>query len=134
MIKNTKGYHFTGFTNENWASCYDSSYGSGNYNVNDPYAFLVSLEFKEKYPVSDGNNALDDFSYNDPSFGSGSDLCISNSCFSSNSSFDFPNYYCETRMRALPGGENSFKVNELEVYKIGIIAKKENLNLDEKCN
>ena len=71
--------------------------------------------------MCDGNNALYDCSGNGPSFGSGSDLCISNSCTSSNSSCGFPNYYYGIRMRALTGGANSFKVKELEVYKIEII-------------
>ena len=40
LIKNTKGYRFGGFTNESWASRYNSSYGSGNYNVNDKIFFI----------------------------------------------------------------------------------------------
>ena len=68
--------------------------------------------------MCDGNNALYDCSGNGPSFGSGSDLCISNSFTSSNSFCGFPNYYYGTRMRALTRGANSFKVKELEVYKI----------------
>ena len=121
LVRCTRGYRFGGFTNQSWASHYNSNYGSGNYNVNDPYAFLFSLEFREKYPVYDGNNALYDCSGNGPSFGSGSDLLISNSCTQSDSSSGFPNCYCGTRTRALTGGANNFKVNELEVYKIEII-------------
>ena len=120
LIRNTKGYRCGGFTNQSWASRYNPSYG-GDYNVKDPNAFLFSLEFKEKYPSYDGNNALYDCTNLGPSFGSGSDLSISNSCTQNNSSScNFPYYFCGTRARALSGGVQNFKVNELEVYKIEI--------------
>ena len=120
LIRNSKGYRCGGFTNQSWASRY-TNYG-GNANVSDPNAFLFSLEFKEKYPSYDGNNALYDCYNMGPCFGGGNDLNISGSCSSGNNSYcNFPYCYCGTRARALSGGAYNFKVNELEVYKIEII-------------
>ena len=119
LVRNTKGYRCGGFTNQSWASRYNNGYGSAN--VNDPNAFLFSLEYKEKYPSYDGNNALYDSSSNGPSFGGANDLCIANNCTQNYSSCNFPYYFCGARARSLTGGSYNFKVNELEVYKIDII-------------
>lgn len=121
LIRNIKGYRCGGFTNQSWSSRYDGYNGYGNPNVEDPNAFLFSLDYKEKYPSFDGKNAIYDNSAQGPSFGGGSDLSISDSCTKNNCSCNFPNYYCGTRVRALSGGINNFKVNEIEVFKIEII-------------
>ena len=113
LVRNIKGYRFGGFTTASWSSC-------GSYK-NDANAFLFSLEFKEYYLSYDGSNAIYDHSSYGPTFGSGHDLYIVNGCSSSNSSFNFPSSYYGTRYRGLTGGLNSFKVNEVEVYKIEIV-------------
>ena len=114
LIRNTRGYRCGGFTTQSW--------GSRGSNVNDSNAFLFSLEFKEKYPSYDGSNAIYDHGSYGPTFGSTTDLCIANGCFGNNSSqCNFPYYYCGTRARALSGGSNNFRVNELEVYQINIV-------------
>ena len=41
LIRNTKGFRCGGFTTQNW---YNNSSGS---NVDDNYAFLFSLDYKE---------------------------------------------------------------------------------------
>ena len=76
LVRNTKGYRCGGFVNQSWSSRYNNGYGSAD--VNDPNAFLFSLEYKEKYPTYDGDKALYDSNYNGPSFGNSSDLCIVN--------------------------------------------------------
>ena len=56
LVRNTRGFRCEGFTNQSWSSRYNNS-GYGSPNVNDPNAFLFSLEYKEQYPSYDGNNA-----------------------------------------------------------------------------
>ena len=114
LIRNTKGYRCGGFTSKNWTSC-------GNY-VNDPNAFLFSLEYKEQYFTYDGNNAIYDNGSYGPSFGNGCDLNIANNCTQNISSYcNFPYTYSGVKVRVLSGGFYYFKVNEIEVYKINII-------------
>ena len=114
LIRNTRGYRCGGFTSKNWSSC--------NSTVNDPNAFLFSLEYKEKYPSYDGTNAIYDHSSYGPTFGSNTDLYIVNSCRQNNSNqCNFPYYYCGTRARGLSGGTYNFKVDDLEVYQINIV-------------
>ena len=114
LIRNTKGYRCGGFTSKNWTSC-------GNY-VNDPNAFLFSLEYKEQYFTCDGINAIYDNGSYGPTFGNGNDLYIANNCTQNNSSYcNFPYSYGGVRARVLNGGFYTLKVNEIEVYKINII-------------
>jgi hypothetical protein len=114
LIRNTKGYRCGGFTTQSWSS-------SGNYRT-DQNAFLFSLEYKEYYTTYDGQNAIYDNSSYGPTFGSGHDLYISNSCSQNSSSYcNFPHGYSGTKSRCLSGGFYNFKVNEIEVYKIDII-------------
>ena len=114
LVRNTKGYRCGAFITQSWSS-------SNNY-INDPNAFLFSLEFKEYYPIYDGTNAIYDYSSYGPTFGDGHDLYIAHCCTQNNSSYcNFPYRYCGTRSRGLTGGSYNFKVNKLEVYKIDII-------------
>ena len=121
LIRTDRGFRFGGFTTQNW-SC--NSSGS---NVNDPNAFLFSLEYKEQYLISDrtnGNNAIYNYSSYGPCFGSTTDLCISSSCSQNYSSYsNFPYYYGGKSIfcRGLTGGYYNFKVDEMEVYKIKIV-------------
>ena len=111
LVRNTKGYRCGGFTTKNWSSSQS--------NINDPDAFLFSLDFKEKYPSYDGSNAIYDVNDHGPTFGSNTDLRIVNNCRQNNGNqCNFPYYYCGTRVKALSGGSYNFKVDELEVYLI----------------
>ena len=113
LIRNTRGYRCGGFVSKNWTSC-------GSY-VNDPNAFLFSLEYKEQYFTMDGNNAFYDSSSYGPIFGNGHDICIANSCSQNTSSTcSFPYAYDGVKYRCLSGGYYNFKVNEIEVFKINI--------------
>ncbi len=67
LVRNTRGYRCGGFTKQSWASRYNTNYG-GSASVNDPNAFLFSLEYKEKYPSYDGTNAIYDCSSYGPVF------------------------------------------------------------------
>lgn len=118
LVRNTKGYRCGGFASQSWSS-------SGS-TINDPNAFLFSLEFKEKYPSYDGNSALYDAYNYGPTFGSSYDLYIADNCTNNNSSYcNFPYHYCGTRARALSGGAYNFTVDELEVYQINIDGEEE---------
>ena len=50
LIRNTKGYRCGAFITKSW--------GSSNGYINDPNAFLFSLEYKEQYFTYDGTNAI----------------------------------------------------------------------------
>ena len=113
LIRNTKGYRCGGFVSKSWTSC-------GNF-VNDPNAFLFSLEYKEQYFTNEGVNAFyDDYNYG-PTFGNSYDLIIYNNCSKNTSSYcNFPYSYTGVKVRALSGGLYNFKVDEIEVYQINI--------------
>ena len=114
LVRNTRGFRCGGFTTISWAS--------RNSYVNDPSAFLFSLDLKEYYPSYDGTNAIYDNSSYFPTFGNGHDLYIANSCSQNTSSYcNFPYAYRGFKARCLSGGTYNFKVNELEVYKIEIV-------------
>ena len=113
MIRNIKGYLYGGFASKNWTSC-------GGY-VNDLKAFLFSLEYKEQYFTIDGTNALYDNRGYGPTFGNVHDLYIANSCSQNISSYcNFPYAYGGIKSRCLSGGYYTFKVNEIEVFKINM--------------
>jgi len=113
LIRNTKGYRCGGFTSQSW--------GSRDSYVNDVNAFLFSLDYKEQYFTYEGVNAIYDYNSYGPSFGSGCDLYIANSCSQNYSSnCNFPYAYGGNRARVLSGGFYNFKVNEIEVYQINI--------------
>ena len=114
LVRNTKGYRCGGFITKSWTS--------SNGYINDPNAFLFSLEYKEQYFTYDGINAIYDHSGCGPYFGSNGDLCISNNCSQNySSSCNFPANYGGNKPKCLSGGYNYFKVSELEVYKIDIV-------------
>ena len=115
LIRNTKGFRCGGFTTQSWSS-------SGS-NLNDNYAFLFSLDYKECYFNYDGKNAIYDNSGLGPCFGnSGNDLYIANQCRQNYNSYcNFPYCYDGIRVRVLSGGYYNFKVHEIEVFKIEFI-------------
>ena len=115
LIRNTKGFRCGGFTTQSWSS-------SGS-NLNDNYAFLFSLDYKECYFNYDGKNAIYDNSGLGPCFGnSGNDLYIANQCRQNYSSYcNFPYCYDGIRVRVLSGGYYNFKVHEIEVFKIEFV-------------
>ena len=114
LIRNTKGYRCGAFITKSW--------GSSNGYINDPNAFLFSLEYKEQYFTYDGTYAIYDHSSYGPFFGNNGDLCISNNCRQNNSNYcNFPYTYKGNKYRCLSGGWYNFKVDELEVYRIDFI-------------
>lgn len=114
LIRTNKGYRCGGFISKSWTS-------SGSY-INDPNAFLFSLEYKEQYFTNEGNNAFYDYSSYGPTFGNGCDLYIANGCSQNYSNYcNFPYAYGGSfKGRILTGGFYYFKVNEIEVYQINI--------------
>jgi len=109
FVKTTNGYRFGGFTTIIWTN---GSYGKDN------KAFLFSLDRKEKYNITNENNANYLTSGSFFQFG-GCALRLYNNCTSnksnylSNSGFDtVPANY------AINGGEQYFTVSSYEVYQI----------------
>ena len=116
LIRNTKGFRFGGFTTQSWSS-------SGSY-INDVNAFVFSLDFKECFFSYEGLNAIYDNSSYGPSFGSGQDFLIANQCtqnYSSTCNFPYSYGGAGVGNRILTGGYYSFKVQEIEVYKIEFV-------------
>ena len=116
LIRNTKGFRCGGFTTQNWSGT------SSGYNVDDNYAFLFSLDYKECYFNYDRKNAIYNYSGYGPCFGGGNDLRIADQCRQNYSSqCNFPYYYDGIRVRVLSGGYYNFKVHEIEVFKIEFV-------------
>ncbi len=125
LIRTTLGYRSGGFTTQSW--------GSSNNYLKDNNAFLFSLDYKECYFTTDGNNAIYDYSSYGPTFGSGHDLYIASGCSQNySSSCNFPYSYGGGRCRALSGGYYNFKVHEMEVYQIKIVWKIENKEIEKE--
>ena len=120
LIRNTRGYRCGGFTNQNWSGRYDPNYG-GNAAVNEQYAFLFSLEFKEKYPSYDRNNVYMIVRAMTHALGQLQIYAFLILVLKVIHHIISLIILWETRVRALSGGVNNFKVNEIEVYKIEFI-------------
>jgi hypothetical protein len=109
FIKTRENLIFGGFTSLNW----DTSF---NYGKHDPYAFIFSLNLKEKYKISDADHVI----LCDPhllcTYGQGYDICVRDrftSCY-----VNFPTSYGveENPKNCINGGKCYFSVVELEVY------------------
>ena len=110
FVKTTNGYRFGGFTTILWTN---GSYGKDN------KAFLFSLDRKEKYNITNENNANYLNSGSFFQFGGGADLRLYNNCTSNKSNF-VSNYSFTTvpANYAINGGEKYFTVSSYEVYQI----------------
>ena len=109
FVKTTNGYRFGGFTTVLWTH---GSYGKDN------KAFLFSLDRKEKYNITNENNA--NYLYNENYFYFGNvALILYNKCTSNKS-----NYVADSSFNTVPqnyainGGERYFTVSSYEVYQI----------------
>ena len=109
FVKSTNGYRFGGFTTVLWTH---GSHGKDN------KAFLFSLDRKEKYNITNENNANyldrgDSFCFGDVALRLYNNCTSNKSNYVSNSSFDkVPANY------AINGGEQYFTVSSYEVYQI----------------
>ena len=109
FVKSTNGYRFGGFTTIIWTH---GSYGKDN------KAFLFSLDRKEKYNITNENNANKLVSGSSFWFGSAA-LRLYNNCTSNKS-----NYITNASFTTVPanyainGGEHNFTVSSYEVYQI----------------
>ena len=110
FVKTTNGYRFGGFTTVLWPN---GSYGKDN------KAFLFSLDRKEKYNITDENNANYLSSGSIFQFGSGGALRLYNNCTSNKSNFVSSHSYTTVPANyAINGGEQNFTVSSYEVYQI----------------
>ena len=110
FIKSTDGFRFGGFTSKPWGK---------NQAMTDEKCFLFSLDFKEKYPISDISKATL-FEYNYFSFGSGLSLYLYDGCCSSrNDNHTCSSYFNFPRNRnGMNGNKEWFKASSYEVYQI----------------
>ena len=109
FVKTTNGFRFGGFTSKLW--------NNGSY-VNDSKCFLFSLDKKEKYNITDGQNAGYYSSNSHFQFG-GAALRLYNNCTSNQN-----NYVSNSAFTTVPanyginGGEQYFTVSSYEVYQL----------------
>ena len=109
IIKSTDGQVFGGYTSKSWDK-------NQKTDVPDPLSFLFNINNKKKYCVSNNRGIMSKYICN---FGGNNfhELWVKNYYFSENSycdngqGYNFKNY-------ELSGGKNSFKVQELEVYRV----------------
>jgi hypothetical protein len=122
VIKNTIGFIFGGFTSIPWSS-------SEGYKA-DSTAFLFSLTNPSNTPlklkVKSPENAVYNYSNNDPAFGAGRDLYISSLSNTNRHSgmtlcsYEFPNGIKgnEGGKFIVGGSDNSFQTIEIEVFQV----------------
>jgi hypothetical protein len=109
IIKSTDGQVFGGYTSKSWDK-------NQKKDVPDPLSFLFNINNKKKYCVSNNKGIMKDYICD---FGGNNfhELWIKNYYLSEISycdngqGYNFKNY-------ELSGGKNSFKVQELEVYRV----------------
>ena len=114
IIESTDGQIFGGYTSKSWII------NNSNYTP-DPESFLFNINNKRKYPVSNNRGLFKDDG-NICDFGGDSsanfhELCIHKNYFSYGGEVDNGKGYNFTNYE-LSGGKNSFKIKELEVYKV----------------
>ena len=115
LVKSRTGYKFGGYTMVEWDM-------AGNYTYKeDNNAFIFSINNKQKF-----NFKSDNYAYaicGDPNhfaFGGGHELIIWDNCTSNDNNRDYRynHTYSTTSKYELTGGNQSFYVEECEVYKI----------------
>ena len=114
IIESTDGQIFGGYTSKSWII------NNSNYTP-DPESFLFNINNKRKYPVSNNRGLFKDDGYICDFGGDSSanfhELCIHKNYFSYGGEVDNGKGYNFTNYE-LSGGKNSFKIKELEVYKV----------------
>ena len=108
LIETDKGKKFGGYTPINWGTNINDSE-----NITDEITFLFSLNSMKKYIKCDKGNSIYSHKIRGPSFGSGVDLYIYNNLNEGNgNSGNF------LKNNELTDGEKTFKVKEIEVFKV----------------
>ncbi len=109
IIESTDGQIFGGYTTKSWDK-------NNKNDIPDPDSFLFNLNKTKKYPVSNDKGLMADYICD---FGGKNfhELWVNNQYFSNNGccdngkGYNFKNY-------ELSGGKSSFKIKELEIYKV----------------
>ena len=112
FVKAKNGRKFGGFANKEWNS-------SGNW-INDPNAFLFSLDYKECYYYNNNGYMIQGNSSYGPKWGGGNghDLEIAKGCLSNTNSITKQNSYdYKGRINSLSGGTN-FQAEDYETYQL----------------
>ena len=114
IIESTDGQIFGGYTSKSWII------NNSNFTP-DPESFLFNINNKRKYPVSNNRGLFRDDGYICDFGGDSSavfyELRINNNYFSNGGMVDNGKGYNFTNYE-LSGGKSSFKIKELEVYKV----------------
>ena len=115
IIQTIEGYKFGGFTSIGWK-------GNRGLHIYDAKAFLFSINLQKIYNIVKPENALHIQSIDGrPCFGSsGYEILLSNTFLNNNGSRVgvMNNYKGETKEYEINGGNQKFKVLELEVLQI----------------
>ena len=108
FVKTTNGYRFGGYTTKLWTK--------SNY-VNDDKCFVFSLDKKEKYNITNSQNAT---YYDDKSFFFGSaTVRLYNNCTSNQNNYvDNGSFSTVPQNYGINGGEYNFTVSCYEIYQL----------------
>ena len=113
LAKTKNGNRFGGYTSAPYTK------NSEGQAINDPNAFVFSLDKKYKYNTDKPNSSIESNKNYGPFFGSNSAFYIGNKFLSQNSSYSNPSNDYKSPAYVLTGAEY-FTLDELEVYKIDI--------------
>ena len=111
LVKTASDSRFGGYTSKSWGA------SSGAY-VEEPSAFLFSLDKKKKYNVNTPNYAIYCHHQYGPTFGNGHDLHIANYGPQNNSNYTKGMAYPLETINELNKGVQNFTAKIYEVYQI----------------
>ena len=113
LARTKNGNRFGGYTSAPYTKNSESK------EINDPNAFVFSLDKKYKYNTNKPNSSITSNKNYGPYFGNSSAFYIGNKFLSQNSSYSNPSNDYKSPAYVLTGAEY-FTLDELEVYKIDI--------------
>ena len=114
IVRAKNGNRFGGYT-----SCALTK-NSSDQAINDPSAFVFSIDKKYKYNTNNPSYAIRSITSRGPCFGSSCPFYIGNKFLTNNSSYSNPSNDYNCPPYVLTGAEY-FTVDELEVYKVNFI-------------
>ena len=114
IVRAKNGNRFGGYT-----SCALTK-NSSDQAINDPSAFVFSIDKKYKYNTNNPSYAIRSITSRGPCFGSNCPFYIGNKFLTNNSSYSNPSNDYNCPPYVLTGAEY-FTVDELEVYKVNFI-------------
>ena len=110
FVKSKNGRKFGGFANKEW--------NSNNSWINDPNAFVFSLDYNECYYYNNTGSMIYGSSSYGPSWGGGYDLYLSNGCLSNNESGTTQSSFDYKGKKNTLSGTSNFQVEDYETYEL----------------